>query len=292
MKKKILIITADNLGLSKEQIDYPDIEILKFPVIIKDKEYRESDKYTAQWLNEKFLKEKVVAKSTSLVKGELIEIIENNKDKYDLIIHVVMSSIMSTATFTLAENVKKMYKDTIPIINIDTRQVLSGVGNVLLGVIDIIKKNNNTDDIVKLSQEVVQNTFNYFVMADLNYLYRGGRIGKAKALMGSILRIIPILGLMGDDKEGQVIPLGKGRTFKQVNLKIVDFIKAKMKEKSATALKRLNIIGFGDNKDAVSDLEKKLKAIPCDEFIIGKPNFVSAIYCGPKSYTIAITIKK
>ncbi|MEA3500056.1 MAG: hypothetical protein U9R41_03430, partial [Candidatus Marinimicrobia bacterium] len=44
------------------------------------------------------------------------------------------------ATFTLAENVKKMYKDTIPIINIDTRQVLSGVGNVLLGVIDIIKK--------------------------------------------------------------------------------------------------------------------------------------------------------
>ncbi|MDI3521741.1 MAG: hypothetical protein PWR04_1729, partial [Anaerophaga sp.] len=32
MEKKILIITGDNLGLSKEQIDYPNVEILKFPV--------------------------------------------------------------------------------------------------------------------------------------------------------------------------------------------------------------------------------------------------------------------
>jgi len=117
------------------------------------------------------------------------------------------------------------------------------------------------DDIVKLSQEVVQNTFSYFVVADLNYLYRGGRIGKAKALMGSVLRITPILGLMGDDKDGQIVPLGKGRTFKQVNSQIIELIKAKMAEKSSTVIKRLNIIGFGDNKEAFSDLEEKLKTI-------------------------------
>jgi len=290
MDKKILIITADNLGLSKEQIDYPNIEILKFPVVVNDKEYRESNEYTAQWLNEKYLKEKVVAKTTSIVKGELIEIVEKNKDKYDLIIHVVMSSVMSTATFAIAKNVKEMYENTIPIINIDSRQVLAGVGNVLLGVINIIKKNNNTDDIAKLSQEVVQNTFNYFVMADLNYLYRGGRIGKAKALMGSVLRITPILGIIGDDEEGQVIPLGKGRTFKQVNSQIRDLIKAKMAKKSAIVIKRLNIIGFGDNEEAFSDFKEKLKTIPCDDFIIGKPDFVGAVYCGPKSYSVAITI--
>ena len=73
MDKKILIITADNLGLSKEQIDYPNIEILKFPVIINDKEYRGSSEYTAQWLIEKYQKEKIVAKTFSIVKGKLIE---------------------------------------------------------------------------------------------------------------------------------------------------------------------------------------------------------------------------
>ena len=237
MEKKILIITADNLGLSREQIDYPNVEILKYPVLVEGKEYRESDECTAQWLNEKYLEEKVVAKSTSIVKGELIEIVEKNKDKYDLIIHVVMSSVMSAATIAIAKSVKEMYENTIPIINIDSRQVMAGVGNVLLGVIDIIKKNNNTDDMVKLSQEVVQNTFSYFIVADLNYLYRGGRIGKARALMGSVLRITPIIGLMGDDKEGQIVPLGKGRTFKQVNSQIIQLIKAKMAEKPATTIK-------------------------------------------------------
>ncbi|MGB4415121.1 MAG: DegV family protein [Paludibacter sp.] len=290
MDKKILIITADNLGLSKEQIDYPDIEILKFPVVVNDKEYRESNEYTAQWLNEKYLKEKVVAKTSSIVKGELIEIVEKNKDKYDLIIHVVMSSVMSAATFAIAKNVKEMHENTIPIINIDSRQVMAGVGNVLLGVIDIIKKNDNTNDIVKLSQEVVQNTFSYYIMADLNYLYRGGRIGKAKALMGSVLHIIPIIGLMGDDEEGQFVPLGKGRTFKQVNSQIIDIIKAKMAEKQVTNIKRLNIVGFGDNNDAFSDLEEKLKTIPCDDFILGKADFVGAVHYGPKSYYFAITI--
>jgi DegV family protein with EDD domain len=290
MEKKILIITGDNLGLYREQIDYPNVEILKFPVVVDGKEYRESNEYTAQWLNEKYLKEKVVAKSTSIVKGELIEIVEKNKDKYDLIVHVVMSSVMSAATFAIANSVKEMYKNTIPIINIDSRQVMSGIGNVLLGVIDIIKKTNNTDDIVKLSQEVVQNTFSYYVMADLNYLYRGGRIGKARALMGSVLRITPIIGLMGDDKEGQFVPVGKGRTFKQVNSQIIELIKAKMAEKSATTIKRLNIVGFGDNEDAFSDLKEKLKTIPCDDFIIGKADFVGAVHCGPKSYTVAVTI--
>ena len=290
MDKKILIITADNLGLSKEQIDYSNIEILKFPVIINDKEYRSSSEYTAQWLIEKYQKEKIVAKTSSIVKGELIEIIENNKDKYDFIIHVVMSSILSNASFIIAESVRKIYEDTIPVINIDSRQVMTGVGNVLLGVIDIIKNNDKPDDIVKLSHELVQNTFTYMVMADLNYLYRGGRIGKSKALMGSILRITPILGLMGDDKDGQIIPLDKGRTFKQVNTKIIDLIKAKMSEKSVSNIKRLNIVGFGDNNDAVSDLKEKLKTIPCNDFIVGKADLSGAVHCGPKSYYITATI--
>jgi len=290
MNKRILIITADNLGLSKEQIDYRDLEILKFPVIVDGKEYRQSAEYDATWLIERFVKEGVVAKSTSIVKGELIELIEANKDKYDLIIHVVMSSVMSAATFAMAENVREMYANTIPIINIDSRQAVTGVGNVLMGVIDIIKEHDDADDIVRLSQEIVKNTFNYVVIPDLNYLAKGGRIGKARALMGSVLRIIPIVGLMGDDEEGSVVPLDKGRTFKQVNQKIIDLMEAKMAEKSATQIRRIVMNDVGDNQDAVSDLEEKLKSLPCNEMIHGKTDLVGAVYLGPRAYCLAMTL--
>lgn len=290
MNKRILIITADNLGLSKEQINYQDLEILKFPVNVDGKEYRQSAEYDAAWLIERFVKEEVVAKSTSIVKGELIELIEANKDKYDLIIHVVMSSVMSAATFAMAENVRKMYEKTIPVINIDSRQVVTGVGNVLMGVIDIIKEHDDVDDIVRLSQEIVKNAFTYMVVPDLNYFARGGRIGKAKALMGSVLRIIPIVGLMGDDEEGLLVPLDKGRTFQQVNQKIIDLMEAKMAEKSVTQIKRIIMNDFGDNQEVVSDLEEKLKSLPCHEMIHGKVDLVGAVYLGPRAYCLAMTL--
>ena len=55
---------------------------------------------------------------------------------------------MSAATFTIAEDVRKMYEKIIPIINIDTRQVVGGVGVILLRIIDIIKENKDTDEII------------------------------------------------------------------------------------------------------------------------------------------------
>ena len=286
MNKRILLITADNLGLSREQIDYPDIEILKFPVIVDGKEYRQSAEYDAAWLVEKYVKEGVVAQSSSIIKGELIDVIEANKDRYDLIIHVTMSSVMSAATFAMAENVREMYEKTIPIINIDSRQLVTGVGNVLMGVIDIIKEQDDADDIVRLSQEIVKNTF----VPDLNYLARGGRIGKARALMGSVLRIIPIVGLMGDDEEGLVVPLDKGRTFQQVNQKVIDLVEAKRIEKSATRIRRILLNDFGDNQAAVADLKEKLKSLPCNETIHGKADFVAVVHGGPKAYFLSITL--
>ena len=73
MKKKIFIIVGDNLGLSRDQIDYEDLEIIKFPVLVEEKEYRESDQYSANWLISKFEKEYVVAKSSTLPQKDIAD---------------------------------------------------------------------------------------------------------------------------------------------------------------------------------------------------------------------------
>lgn len=294
MKKKIFIIVGDNLGLSRDQIDYEDLEIIKFPVLVEGKEYRESDEYNANWLISKFEKENIVAKSSTLPQNDIVEAVERNYRNYDLIIHVVMSSGLSSATWKVAENVRKQFENVIPIINVDSRQTIVGVGNVLLGIIDFIKSNDDLsiEEIEKLCQQVVENTCTYYVFPDLNYLYKGGRIGRAQSLMGSLLHIIPIIGLMGEDPEGIVSSLGKGRTFKQVNNQTIELIKAKMKEKSASKIKRaISVSGYGEkNKDVAEELIEKVKALPCDDFVIGKPGLVDAVYCGPGAYGISILL--
>ena len=292
MNKRILIITGDNIGLGFNQIEFPDIEYLQFPIIIDEQEFRESETYTSNWLIEKYKKENIVARTTSIVKGDLVEIVEKNRDKYDLIVHIVMSSVMSAATFTIAEDVRKMYKEIIPIINIDTRQVVGGVGVILLRIIDIIKENKDTDEIISLSKEIINTTFSFIVIPDLKYLYKGGRIGKAKSLMGSVLRIIPLVGLSGDNDEGLILPVGKGRTFKQVNSLLISTISDKLKDYSIDKAKLINILSMNDNPEAVSDLIEKLEdSVPCEKVIIGEPHLVGSVYLGPKSYSLAISYK-
>ncbi len=294
MSKKIFVIVGDNLGLSREQIDYEALEILKFPVFVGETEYRQSEEHNAQWLISKFENEKVVAKSSTLIHNEIADIIERNRTNYDLFIHVVMSSGLSAASFLAAENVRKQYENIVPVINVDSRQAVNGVGSVLLGIIDLIKTNPNMsiEELEAACQQIVENTFSWFVLPDLNYLYRGGRIGKAQSLMGSVLHIIPLLGLMGNEKEGIILAMGKARTFRQINTMMMEQINVKMKEKSVSTIKRaITLQGYGDkNKEAIAEFMEKLKTLPCNEIIHGKGGLVDAVHYGPGAYGVSILL--
>ena len=292
MNKRILIISADNLGISIDQVPYQRFEYLKYPVLIGEKEYRESEIYSASWLMERFIKEKITAKSSSLSRAEMTNLIEKNVNNYDLIIQVVMGSNMSAATFNIAEEVKEKFKDRIPVINIDSRQVVGGIGAVLLRLIDIIETTDDVEGIKKQAEELVVNTFSYYVTPDLNYLYRGGRIGKAKALLGSVLRMLPVIGLMGDDPEGVVVPVGQGRTYKQVNSLIINSIREKMNEKKAEDIMVAIISGDESKRDAIDDLKREFEgSIPCKNLIYGKLHLVEAIYMGPGGYSLSVCMK-
>jgi|GEM_PF-4020121 len=80
--------------------------------------------------------------------------------------------------------------------------------------------------------------------------------------------------MMGDDPEGIISSLGKGRTFKQVNRQVIELINAKMKEKSVSKIKRaISLSGYGEkNKDVAQELMEKVKALPCDDFVMGNPD--------------------
>ncbi len=286
MKKKILVITADNLGIANEQINYKNVVILKYPVIIDDKEYRESQEYTAGYLIDRFRKEKVTAHTQALVREDLVEVIEANKDKFDIIIHLLMSSNMSAATFQMAEIVRKEYQDIIPIINIDTKQVVSGIGLNLLMLIELIKTTEDINEIIRKLKNDIKNTFTYLCLPDLNFLYRGGRIGRAKSLMGSILRIIPVVGLFGDEANSGILPVGKGRTYQAANRIIIENVKHKMIQNEVDSIKSVVILHLEDNNSPeLVDLDRQIiTSLKLKEIINGYPRFCEAVHTGPGAW--------
>ena len=293
MKKKILVITGDNLGIANKQIGYKDVAYMKFPVIINDAEYRESEEHTALYLIERFKKEKAIAHTQALVKGDLIKIIESAKDHFDIVFHVMMGSNMSAATFQMCEQVRKEYADIIPIINIDTKQVISGVGSILLRLIDLLRTSDDIEDITAKMTEITANTFTYLCLPDLGFLQRGGRIGKAKSLMGSILKIIPVVGLFGDEADLGMLPIGKGRTKQTANRVIIENIKQKMQKYKIETVKQIVIWHIeNNNSPELKDLEAQIKReLKFEKLIIGHPRFCEAVHTGPGAWVATFSLK-
>jgi DegV family protein with EDD domain len=66
----------------------------------------------------------------------------------------------------------------------------------------------NLDDIIRLTEANIPRTEMRMAFDTLEYLKRGGRIGKAKALMGSVLKVNPIIGI----KNGETFPIRNERS--------------------------------------------------------------------------------
>jgi len=98
----------------------------------------------------------------------------------------------------------------------------SGVG-LLLAILREKIQNENLDihSAIQFVENIKLNIVHYFVVEDLKYLARGGRISSTSAFIGNILRLKPVLHV---DKEGKIVALQKviGRR-KSVNVLIEKF---------------------------------------------------------------------
>lgn len=138
-----------------------------------------------------------------------------------------------------------------------------------------------------------ERTFTFLILPDLGYLQRGGRIGKAKALIGSMMKIIPIVGLMGDDPDGQMVPLGRGRTFDQVNATIERIIQGKLSELGSPRVKTAVVTDTGADPAALEGIRKILSdSVPCETVVFGGPRLVEAVHLGPGVLTLALDVLK
>ena len=91
---------------------------------------------------------------------------------------------------------------------IDTRLIGSGLGSVVFEAVRCLKNGFTADQIVQMIQQMSSKNETYFLVDTLEYLFKGGRIGGAKALFGSILQIKPILKLL----DGRIEPADNQRT--------------------------------------------------------------------------------
>jgi DegV family protein with EDD domain len=123
------------------------------------------------------------------------------------IVVISLTSLLS-ATFSSATLAAEAVKDRIPISIIDTRAVTMSEGLLAIELAEMAQAGSSLAEIVARGHELVPELGVIATIDTLEHLIKGGRLGGAKAFLGQILSIKPILAL----REGVVVEAGRART--------------------------------------------------------------------------------
>ena len=103
---------------------------------------------------------------------------------------------------------------------IDTRTIAGPLATMVQLAAQWAEENLSADEIVSRLYDLIARSRIYFLVETLDYLAKGGRIGGASALLGSILQIKPILAF----RNGRVEPYEKARTYRRAIERLIEIV--------------------------------------------------------------------
>jgi DegV family protein with EDD domain len=137
-------------------------------------------------------------------------------DKPD-IISIHLSSKLS-GTFQSAYIASQTLGDDVPVTVVDSKRASYAIGIIVVEVAALAKEGASKEKCLERVNELLDDTSVFFMVDTLEYLEKNGRIGKASAVLGSLLKIKPILSLTA---EGEVYPFEKVRGQKKAINRII-----------------------------------------------------------------------
>lgn len=216
--KKIALLTDSCADISPRLARENGIFVVPLRILCRDGEYRDGVDITPDEIYRRLRGGELP--KTSLPSGEdigkaLREIIDEG---YDAVIALMLSSGLS-GTFNMARLIGEECEGKLEVEVFDSLSASLGQGMMALQLAEDIKNGMSWEELTKRrAPALVKNTVAHFSVDTLEFLEKGGRIGKVTATAGMMLNIKPILGFAPD---GQLRSAAKVRGRNQVMDKLV-----------------------------------------------------------------------
>ena len=175
-----------------------------------------------------------------------------------------------SATVQSARNAATAVAGDIDVRVIDSRSLTGGLGTMVLEAAAAARNGADADAVVALVESMIPRTEIYGALDTLENLKKGGRIGSAKALLGSMLSVKPLIHI-GD---GAVEEAGKQRTRKRALEWMRDQLFAE------GTVEKLSIL-HGEAPDIDAFLDMIAERYPRDQIRLGKIGAVIGTHGGP-----------
>ncbi|MED4602904.1 DegV family protein [Paenibacillus validus] len=219
---QVRIVTDSTADIPKDVREKLGIEMVPLKVLFGTESYRDAVDISADAFYDKLTGSNVMPTTSQPSPIEFLEVYQQLAEQGDgPIISIHLSSAMS-GTYQSALIAKTMIDDKIDIDVVDSKSASYGFGLLVVAAAEAARQGKSREEILAMIAGIRESTKIYFLVDTLEFLQKGGRIGKAAALVGSLLNIKPILSISDD---GQVFSVDKVRGTKKAMGRIAEMLK-------------------------------------------------------------------
>lgn len=226
----VRIIADTTAGIPPDLARRHHIPVVPQIIIFGEQEYLELDELSGDEFMDKLVSSKELPKTAAPAPGAFEAVYRPYVQAGDAIISIHPSAEISGTVRGAGVAAQSFPGADIRIL--DTRTIAGPLARMVLMAATWAEAGADVDTIWARLQALVPRHRIYFLVDTLEYLQKGGRIGGASALLGSVLQIKPILGLA----DGRVVAVERQRTHKRALARLKEMVIAEAARGEAAQL--------------------------------------------------------
>ncbi|NQW17656.1 MAG: DegV family protein [Chloroflexi bacterium] len=204
----VVVVTDSTADIAPELIEELGIHVVPLKVIFGTEEFIDGTTIKAPEFYRKLEASSVFPTTSQPSPGEFVEKYREISAGADGIVSIHISAKLS-GTYDSAIQARDELAGAGPEIRvIDGKSASMGTGLTVLAAARAARDGASLDEVAALAESLIPRTHVLFLLDTLEYLKRGGRIGKASAFIGTLLKFHPLLGIV----DGEVAPIARPRS--------------------------------------------------------------------------------
>jgi DegV family protein with EDD domain len=272
----VQIVTDSTADLSPEITRELGITVVPVYVRLGGQVYRDGVDIGCDEFYQRLTDSTVLPTTSQPAPADFAEVFSRLAKDTDAIVSIHLSQ-KTSGTYNSALQGKEMAGVHSRIEVVDSLAVSMGLGLITMAAARLARAGENLQEVLEGVKQTIPHIRMMGIFDTLRYLALGGRIGKAKALVGSLLHVKPVIAM----REGELVPVGMARTRAAAVERLFDMVK------NTFNVQEVGIVYSTTPAEAVS-LGERVRAIVAKEVHITRLGPALGVHGGPGTLILAL----
>ena len=259
-----------------------ELGITVVPVYLRfgDQIYHDRVDISEDEFYDRLLHDPIHPSTTQPTPQDFTTIYQKLSQEADGIVSIHVTSRLS-GTYNSAIQGKELAEVGCPIEVVDSQTVSMAMGIIAIAAAKMARSGKSLQQVAAEVKQIIPNIHLLILFDTLKYLAKGGRIGKAKELLGSVLNVKPLLSI----KDGELVPIGQVRTRSKGIQRLFEAVK------NTAGIKDVSI-AYSTTLDEAQILAERVGSIfPREQITLARVGPALGVHAGPGALAIGFRQK-